>query len=388
MTAIQKPPVTQFSAKPKLLVIAALVVMAVVAAMMLVRRGDRPARDAGEIYDAAGKTVKISGRVDRVICSGSGCLRLLTYLRAHDRIVAVDSIEQRGSPLDARPYAIANPQFKAFPVFGEFRGWDNPELIAGLRPLPQIIFKIAGGRGQDPAGLQAKINIPVVVLEYGNLTHGRKRLDRTLRIMGTVMGASERAEKVIAYFDALEKDLTERTRGVDRGKRPACYVAGLGHSGPHGLQSTDPSFAPFVFTNARNVVSKSLGNALSHAIIAKEQILAWDPEFIFVDVSTLRLKAGGNALDQLRNDPVYQSLSAVRKERVYGLFPSNSYNQNFGAVFANAYYVGKVLTPERFADVDPLAKAEKISIYLNGGPAFVILNKEFDGLAFKRIEIK
>lgn len=49
----------------------------------------------------------------------------------------MDSIELWGSPIDAMPYAIANPQFKKYPLFGEFRGYDNPELITSLSPKPR-----------------------------------------------------------------------------------------------------------------------------------------------------------------------------------------------------------------------------------------------------------
>ncbi len=371
----------------KMLTMLAGVVFVATAAVLVVRHETAPAPEGG-IREWADRTLEIPARVDKVICSGAGCLRLLTYLEAQDRIVAVDSIERRGSPIDARPYAIANPQFKTYPVFGEFRGWDNAELIASLRPAPQVIFKTFAGRGQDPALLQAKTGIPVIVLDYGNLTYGRERLNGALRLMGTVLGKSEGAEEVIAYFEALEQDLMERTRDISRDRRPSCYIGGLGQSGPHGLRSTDPSFAPFLFTHARNVAAESLSDKLSHATVAKEQIVMWDPEFIFLDVSTLRLKAGANALDELRNDPVYQSLSAVRKGHVYGLFPSNSYDENFDAIFANAYYVGTVLYPGRFADVDPLAKAEEISSFLNGGPAFATLNDEFGGLAFNRIKVR
>ncbi|MDZ7581635.1 MAG: iron ABC transporter substrate-binding protein [Deltaproteobacteria bacterium] len=337
----------------------------------------------------AGRTVTIAQKVDRVICSGSGCLRLLTYLKAHDRIVAVDSIELRGSPIDARPYAIANPQFKTYPLFGEFRGHDNPELIAGLRSQPQVIFKTFASRGQDPGHLQSKTGIPVIVLEYGNLTYGREQLNQALRLMADVMGETRRAEDVIALFDELKKDLRQRAGDIPQEKRPSCYIGGLGQSGPHGFQSTEPSFAPFVFTHAKNVAAPSSGDKpLSHATVAKEQIIFWNPAVVFLDVSTLRLGAGANALDQLRSDPAYQGLSAVRNGRVYGLFPYNSYNQNFEAVFANAYFVGQVLYPERFADVDPLAKAEEIATFLNGGPAFKILNRQFDNLAFNRIPVR
>ncbi len=374
----------------RLTAVAVLVLLAAAIAGMRFQGGGgdsgEPSSDSG-IRDAAGGTVTLPAEVERVLCSGSGCLRLLTYLQAHDRIVAVDSIETRGSPIDARPYAIANPQFESYPVFGEFRGWDNPELIAGLSPSPQLIFKIAAGRGQDPAGLQAKTGIPVIPLDYGNLTNHRERLNGSLRRMAKVMGSSRRAEEVIEYFDALENDLRERTRDVPAGKRPSCYVAGLGHRGPHGVQSTDPSFPPFMFTHARNVSAASFSDDLTHAMISKEQLVAWDPEVIFLDVSTLRLPNDANALEQLRQDPVYKSLSAVRNDKVYGLFPSNSYNRNFGTIFANAYFVGKTLYPERFADIDPMAKAEEISTFLNGGAAFYVLNEQFDGLPFNSIEI-
>ncbi len=359
-------------------------------AAVSVSTGTVCAQEMRTVTDAAGRTVTILGTVDRVICSGPGCLRLLTYIQAQDRIVAVDSIEKGGATVDARPYAMANPKFKDYPLFGEFRGHDSPELIAGLDPRPQVIFKTYANRGQDPDQLQAKTAIPVIVLEYGNLTFGRGQLDFALRLMGEVMGESARAEAVIAHFDALQKDLQLRTRDVPDDRRPSCYIGGLAQAGPHGFQSTEPSFAPFEFTHANNVAA-SLSNPkkpISHAQVAKEQIVVWDPAVIFLDVSTLRLEPGANALDQLRRDPAYQALSAVRSGRVFGLFPYNSYTQNFEAIFANAYYVGKILYPDRFADIDPMAKAEEICVFLNGAPAFATLDGQFDGLAFDPIPVK
>lgn len=60
---------------------------------------------ARTITDFMGRTHDLPENIDRVICSGSGCLRLLTYLQAQDRIVGVDSAEKNGLPfsLDARP---------------------------------------------------------------------------------------------------------------------------------------------------------------------------------------------------------------------------------------------------------------------------------------------
>lgn len=342
------------------------------------------------VTDILERTVQIPDQVDRVICSGSGCLRLLVYLQGQDRVVAVDSAEKGGLPfaVEARPYALTHPQLSDLPLFGEFRGHDNPELIAALDPQPQVILKVNAPRDGGTDSLQAKTGIPVVALSYGNLTHGRENLNKTLRLMGQVMGQDQRAEEVIHFFDSLQADLEQRVAGVAVAARPTTYVGGLAMRGGHGFASTEPAYAPFVFLSAHNVAQELVtpGSDLSHATVAKEQLLLWDPDVIFLDISNTRLAAGANGLEQLRNDPAYRALTATRSDNIYGVFPYNFYNTNFESVFANAYFIGSVLYPEQFTDIDPLTKAEEISIFLNGGPAFERINADFDQLGFSRIE--
>ncbi len=336
-----------------------------------------------EITDATGRKSTIPKKADKVICSGSGCLRLLTYLDAHDRIVAVDGIEVRGSPIDARPYAIANPQFKNYPVFGEFRGYDNPELIAGLNPQPDVIFKMLPGGGVSPDILSSKTGIPVITLTYGNLTYNRHSLYQSLRLMGDVVDKKQRVDDVIAYIDSIIYDL--KTRSAIPSPL-TCYIGGLGQSGPHGIQSTDPAYAPFAFLSLKNVASQGKdADPVSYLNVAKEQIIVWDPDIIFVDISTLRLGADINALEQLRNDPSYKHLRALKNKQVYGLFPNYSYNQNIEVVLANAYFIGKVIYPDAFSDIDPIKKAEEISVFLNGEPSFGKLNEMFGNTGFTKI---
>ncbi len=338
------------------------------------------------ITDLNARKISIPDRIDRVICSGSGCLRLLTYLKAHDRIVAVDGIEIRGSPIDARPYAIANPRFKEYPVFGEFRGFDNPELIAGLNPGPDVIFKMTPGGGINPGKLQNKTGIPVITLQYGNLTYNRQTFNQALSLMADIVGQQKRADEVLAYIDELIADL--RTR-IETSSNISCYIGGLGQSGPHGIQSTNPVYAPFEFLGIKNAASLA-GSSLrvSYLNVSKEQIIVWNPDIIFIDISTMRLPGKANALGQLYNNPAFRDLKAVKNNRVYGLFPNNSYNENIEVVLANAYYIGKIVYPENFSDIDPMKKAEEISVFFNGGPAFSEMNKMFDNAGFSKINLQ
>ena len=341
------------------------------------------------ITDALNRQVQVPEKVERVICSGSGCLRLLTYLQAQDKIVAVDDIEKRRRRLDARPYALANPQFKTYPIFGEFRGHDHPEQILTLDPQPQVILKTLSAMGHDPVELQNKTGIPVVVLNYGDLGRYRKQFYQALQIMGAVVHRTPRAEAVIRFFDAQIAELASRTASIAEVRKPTCFVGGIAFKGPHGFQSTEPGYPPFAFIGANNLAQDDTASshALRHSNIAKEQILKWDPQYLFLDLSSLQMgnKAGG--LYELKTDPAYRSLTAVQQGRVYGLLPYNWYTGNFGSILADAFYLGKCLYPDHFKAVDPVAKADAIYRFLVGKAVFRQMDEAFGNMVFKKIPV-
>ncbi len=344
---------------------------------------------ARSITDGMDRTVTIPEQIDRVICSGSGCLRLLCFLQAADTVIAVDDIEAKSSMFEARPYALANPQLKTLPVFGQFRGHDNPEVILSLEPQPQVIFKTYSTMGHDPVELQNKTGIPVVVLNYGNLLDLRPQLAATLRLMGAVLGREARAEAVIEFFETTIADLQRRTEGIEPAQRPRVFLGGVAFKGPHGFESTEPTYPPFQFVNARNLAYDEAMTAkeLSNTKIAKEQIVAWDPDILFLDLATLQLGENAGGWHELKTDPAYRTMKAVQHGRVYGVLPYNWYTANHGSILANAYFIGKLLYPERFADIDPAAKADEIYSFLVGVPVFSEMSRLFQDLVYQPIPL-
>lgn len=345
------------------------------------------------IIDAQGRSNDIPDRVSKVICSGSGSLRLLTYLQAQDLVVAVDDIESRRSQFDARPYALANPRFKELPIFGEFRGKDNPERILSLPDPPEVILKVAttsqGAAGLLPEKLQDKTGIPVIVLNYGNLAAKRDELFNSLRLIAEVVDRRRRAEEVIAFFERNIEDLHRRTADIPASARPSVYLGGVAYSGPHGFQSTEPTYPPFRFVGAKNLADGANPSVQeqNNTDIAKEKIVEWNPDILFLDLSTLQMGEQNGGLHELRTDPAYQTLTAVKTGKVYGLLPYNWYNQNFESILANAYYIGKLLYPERFTDISPEAKADEIYTFMVGKPLFEELSGKFAHLAYKPIPL-
>ena len=164
------------------------------------------------------------------VCSGSGCLRYLVYLQAEDYVVGVDSMEKKVNEIEGRPYFLANPQLKDYPLIGEFRGKDDPEKLIEVNP--QIILKsstIGQASAQAAAEadtLQSKTGIPVISFPYGSLNNEEQKAEMysSLRIMGEAVGKQERAEEVIAYIEATMQDLESRTADIPESERKTVYL--------------------------------------------------------------------------------------------------------------------------------------------------------------------
>ena len=85
--------------------------------------------------------------------------------------------------------------------------------------------------------------------------------------------------------------------------------------------------------------------------------------------------------------PHLQGFQRLRTEKFYGVIPYNFYSTNYESVLANAYYVGKVLYPDQFKDIDPEAKANEIYTFFLGKPVFSDLNEQYNNLGFKQIPL-
>jgi len=342
------------------------------------------------VTDGFGRTVTVPSPPESVVCSGSGGLRYLVYLGGQDLVVGVDSIEKKDQAIEGRPYALAyGSQFKNLPLIGEFRGKDDPEKILGIGP--EVVFKTGstgtayGTSAAEADTLQEKTGIPVVAFPYGSLRNDAEKAEMYggLRVMGEVLGEQDRAEEVIAYIEATIADLEKRTGDIPESEQKSVYVGGVSSAGAHGIISTEPAYPPFLWVHAKNVAA---GMGAAHADIAKESLVDWNPDYIFIDAGTIQMESDG-AIGELKTDPALQGLSAAKNGRVYGVLPYNFYNVNYETVLADAYFIGKTLYPERFEDVDPTRKANEIFAFFIGKPNFGDLNGQYRNTGFAQISV-
>ncbi|MFP3908963.1 MAG: iron ABC transporter substrate-binding protein [Archaeoglobaceae archaeon] len=317
-----------------------------------------------EITDMAGRTVEVPEEVDRVVGVGAGSLRLITYLNATHKVVGVEDFEKSDH---LRPYIMAHPELTELPSIGPQHGGDA-ELIAAQDP--DVIFWTYTKAG-DADNLQQKTGIPVVVLEYGRPhEEGRKTFYDALRLMGDIINKEDRAEELIQYMNSTIQDLNHRTKDISEEVKPAVYVGGVAHRGAHGIVSTEPAYAPFEYLDARNVAG---GLGLEHAMVSREKLTQWNPDIIFVD------RQGYSLVEKDLERAEYHSLDALKDDKMYGILPYNYYTTNYATVVANAYYIGKVIYPESFSDIDPQKKANEIYTRFVGKPVYEEMENEFGG---------
>ncbi len=321
------------------------------------------------IEDNLGREVQVPEEVERIVGLEAGALRLITYLQATDMVVGVEDIEKRDNK---QPYIIAHQKLTELPSIGPIHGGD-PELIVARKP--DVIFWTYTTVSKAN-NLQKKTGIPVVALTYGGPRSTiRGDLYGALRLIGEVIRKEDRAEEVIDFINGTIEELGELA-GERQGRVPEVYVGGIAYRGAHGISSTEPAYPPFEYLGIDNVASE-LG--LEHASVNEEKLLQWNPEWIFVD------EAGLSLVKKDVEKPQFKILDAVKKGRTYGLLPYNWYTTNFGTVLADAYYVGKVLFPEAFADVDPVEKADGIYEELVGEPVYDQMAEIFGG--FKVLDL-
>ena len=312
------------------------------------------AEGARILTDGAGREVEVPETVESIVCLNVGALRYTCYLQAQDLVVGVEDYEKEQSI--SRGYNYVNYElFADLPIVGNNGSHYAEEIITAD---PDVIV-LASHDASEADNLQDTTGIPVVVVPGSDQMLDENAYE-TIRLMGELYGKEERAQELTAYLDSVKADLEERTAGVAEEDKPTAYVGGVSYKGAHGFEGTEAQYGPFAAIHARNLADETGQNGPFD--IDPEQVLAWDPDVIFLDFNGMDLINEGYA----KNPDFYNALSAVKNGKVYSQISFRSYASNLDTALADAYYAGSVIYPEQFADVDPVEKAGEIFTTLLG----------------------
>ena len=351
---------------------------------------DTPVPEEGmtTITDAFDRTITIPENPQKIAVVGSGSLRYFMYLGLPSELFVVVDFQDSNAhpnPDDVRPYGLAHPELKEIDAIGSSRGTVDNErlLLSGADVL--FMAGTSSSNVEIANEIQEKTGVPVVMFYTGNYVTDSDKIRESLMMIASIFHVEDRAIDVLAYFDTLEMDLKDRA-ARSSGEKPTVYVAGISYAGSNGIEGTNPDFYPFEVLSANNVAGSIVQNtSTGYARIAKEKLLEWDPEIIFVDLSTLRPAQGG-AIEQMETDPSYKELKAVKNGNIYTINPETTMGANHETTLANAYFIGTILYPEEFADINPIEKANEIYSYVVGAPVFEQLKENSNGLSYQRLD--
>lgn len=330
------------------------------------------------VTDMLGRQVEINAQAKRVVAIGPGALRLCCYFNSIDMIAGVEQMDKDSST--GKPYAMANPSLANLPVIGPGGPNNAPDPEKILAVKPEVIFTTYASDKASADNLQSKTGIPVVALSYGKTSVFDPDVYASLKLIGKITGKEQKAREIADYMEKCRNDLDARTKDIPEKDKPSVYVGGLGMRGTHGIESTQVNYSLFNAVHAKNVADET--GKTGSIMIDKEKLIQWNPEKIFID-------AGGFQAvqqDYQKNPGFYKTLSAVNNSEIYLLLPYNFYTTNIDTAIADAYYIGKVLYPERFKDIDPEKKADEIYKFLLGKELYSQMAKDYGG--FKKLTLQ
>ncbi|MEM0254311.1 MAG: ABC transporter substrate-binding protein [Candidatus Bathyarchaeia archaeon] len=345
-----------------------LVVAAAIAASLIITGCFKPQQDgvaSNYVVDVVGRRVRLPENVSRVVAIGPGVLRLVCYLNAVDMLVGVEQSEVNWGFI-GRDYAMAYGElFSKLPVIGPGGPGKPPapELILSVKP-DLIVMSRTYCDFYDPDRLQSETKSTVIVVDYGSAGQlDVVGIKNALRLLGEALNRRERTEELISFIERVYDDLNQRTKNV--ASRPKVYVGAVSYKGAQPFTTTQTPFPPLALLNTPSIADK-YSNVTGAFFWDFEAIIAEDPDFIFIDEGNL-----ATVKQDFDKDPnKYMQLRAFKEGKIYGTLPYNYYHTNIAVAIANAYYIGKVLYPDKFSDVDPKAKADEIFSVFLGKPLY------------------
>lgn len=330
------------------------------------------------ITDMVGREVSLKEKANKVVAIGPGALRLYCYVGSEEKVAGIEQLEKDNPK--GRPYTIANPLLSELPIIGPGGPNNSPDAEKILAVKPDVIFTTYGADKSVVDELQQKTGIPVVALSYGKVSTFDPKVYQSLEIIGKVVGDDKRAEEAVKFMKTCEDDLKDRTKDIQDSEKLKAYVGGLSAKGSHGIESTQGNYSLFNAVNAKNVVDET--GKTGSVMIDKEKLIQWNPDRLFIDFSGLNIIKE----DYKKNPDFYNNIAAFKNGELYSLLPYNFYTTNIDTAMADAYYIGKVLFPEKFKDIDPEKKADEIYKSLLGKELYEQMAKDFG--KFQKLTMK
>ena len=290
------------------------------------------------ITDVDGNQVEIADRVERVADLWHANNQIVLLLGGADKLVATTTA------IAANPwFAEVYPNIKNVPVLTNGETIQVEELLS-QKPDAVLLSKKSMLTEVNQAGLKG---VRVSFQDFDGL---KKTVSITAEVLGDK--APEIAKSYIKELEDNIQFVESRIKGVKEEKRPTVLHITSGAD----LLKIDGGKS-MIGEWIRLAGGKSvLPDQANMVTVTMESIVEANPDVIIIGSSGNKYQA---AIEKIKSDPTWQSISAVKNNRIYanptGTFPWDRYSAEEAL---QILWAAQLFHPEKFQDIDMVEKTQ------------------------------
>ncbi len=256
------------------------------------------AAQARIITDAAGRTVSVPDKINRILVAGPPAA-VLIYVLSPEKLAGWVH-----APDDAAK-AYLMPSARALPTIGRLTGKDGVIGAQAIKDAkPDIILDVGT---VDPTykaladKVQSETQIPYVLVD-GSFA----RTAATLRDVGALIGVGDRANKLADYADSAIKELNDQLATLPNDPRPRVYY-GRGADGLETGLSGSINLEILDAVGTMNVAAAAGKGGLAR--VTPQQVVSWNPDIIIAENPAFAAS--------MKSDPQWAGIKGVKDGKIF-----------------------------------------------------------------------
>ncbi len=255
--------------------------------------------------DSLGREIFVPENISKIAVSGS-VSQIVVLSLCPEKLVGLSGA------LSETQKKYFDGSVSALPVLGHLYGGKgelNPEaLLATGAELVLDIGETKESMKEDFDSLSKQTSIPFLHIDAA-----LENMDQVYSVLGTLLGVSEKAESLSKYYRENYRMISKIAEKTD--KYSVLLLSGKDGLNVAPKNSANGEVLDLLCDNTAEL--DSVFGKGDKNVVDMEQILSWDPEYLFFTPDSVYEKAA--------RDPVWQKLRAVQSGRIYEV-PAEPFN--------------------------------------------------------------
>ncbi len=322
----------------KILAVALVIAIISISSLVYLKLATNSFSSEYSVTDHLGRTVQFTSQPQKIVTLHPIATQIIYAIGANTRLIALDDMSINNQWLKKIDPTVT--QKTSLSISGE----PNVEAILALAPDLVII----GAYTPSYVTKLADANLTVVAFNF----HNRTTTD-SIELIGQATGNVEQATLLINYINIKEATVTSVTEQFSRDSRP--LVMYQSSSTGSGLITTfhtggNQAFQDSLITRAGGInMAENLTGIWFN--IPTEQVMTWNPEFIFTGYSTSGVPQ--ITLQDLKNDPVLCNLEAVKNNNFF-MLPAGEFTSstNCPESILALMFMAQKMYPNQFSNIN------------------------------------